>query len=69
MGETGLNYHLIPIAGRTKTGMKNRYCMDAFSGMLKDTGESKGWAFKKDNGIKMRQAVLQNDVYALMDKV
>ena len=65
-GETGLNYHLIPIAGVTTSGINNRYWMDAFLGTL---NESSGWAFKMGTGIKMKQADLQEDFYALMDEV
>ena len=68
-GETGLNYHLIPIAGKTKTGIKNRYWMDALVKITRETGESNGWAFKREDGTKMKQADLQNDFYALMDEV
>ena len=68
-GETGLNYHLIPVAGKTKSGIDNRYWMDAFLGTLRDTGESRGWAFKTQDGKRMKQADLQVDFFALMDEV
>ena len=43
--------------------------MYAFLEMSNETGESRGWTFKKEDGSRMKQVDLQEDFYALMDEV
>ena len=68
-GETGLNYHMIPIAETTATGIENRFWMNEFLRVRKAQGETRGWAFKSKTGNKVRQSDLQEDFFDLLEEV
>ena len=55
-GETGLNYHLIPIEDVTMIEINNRFWTDKLLDIRHEMGDKRGWMFKNNSGKKCKKA-------------
>ena len=58
-----LGCYMIPIAGRTNSGINFFRWTQRFVGRLSDLGHTDGWAFKRRDGTRARASDFMEDIY------
>ena len=64
-----LDCFMIPIAGRTKSGIDFWTWTERFIGRLELEGHTDGWAFKRSNGERSKVSDYQDNIFSKLEEI
>jgi hypothetical protein len=64
-----LGCYMIPIAGKTKSGINFFRWMQRFVGRLAQLGRTDGWAFQRSDGTRAKAAEYMEDIYQRLEHI